>query len=198
MYTVSLQREEPTSEGSNAGVLTLGGLPPGIPHDSLIWVPVQRYPSAIALFRTFDVLNVTVPSSLVDEVSKLLPQFTYRWQIPIDGMSVNGHLLPNSSGIPGSQLSALFDTVSGWLFCCIYLIRSDPQGNVTTCEFCHHPCYLVIYGNYMETNSSYRRTTSTRHCCHPLTLMVISHVRLDIISRSASVASSSESTLMIS
>jgi hypothetical protein len=115
MFTVSLQREEPTSEGSNAGVLTIGGLPPGISNESLTWVPVKKYDTKVVLSRGFGFNNVTVPSSLLNNVTEKMPTMFYRWEVPIDGMYVNGQLLQNSSGTPGGKLTALFDTVSGWL-----------------------------------------------------------------------------------
>jgi hypothetical protein len=113
MYTLTLQRDYPTAQGSNAGVITLGGLPSGISNDSLTWVPVKKYPTNVSLFSGFD-----APSTLVDAVMRILPSTPYLWEIPIDGLFINGQLQRNSSvnpeitNIPGNGLTALFDSVS--------------------------------------------------------------------------------------
>jgi hypothetical protein len=116
MYTLTMQREEPTMEGSNAGVMTLGGLPSGISNDSLTWVPVKSYPTNISLFASFR--TVQMPSTLVDEVTKILAATPFLWEVVIDGLFINGQLQQNSSVAPeitnasGNGLTALFDSVS--------------------------------------------------------------------------------------
>jgi hypothetical protein len=150
---MTLQREEPTQQGSNQGVLTLGGLPSGVSNDSLTWVPVKHYPTEIAI--SGHLKNFTVPTSLMNAVSKMLPTVPLRLEVPIDGLYVNGQMLLNSSDTPDGNLTALLDSVSDWLFCslcCAYLIASDPQGNDTNCESCYHSCCLVNYGNQLRGN----------------------------------------------
>jgi len=42
MFTIALQRD--TIEiGGNEGMLSVGGLPPGVQNESLTWVPVRKY-----------------------------------------------------------------------------------------------------------------------------------------------------------
>ena len=91
----------------------MGGLPAGISNESLTWVPVKKYDTKVILSRGFGFSNVTVPSSLLNNVSEKIPTMSYRWEVPIDGIYVNGQLLQNSSGTPGGGLTALIDTVSG-------------------------------------------------------------------------------------
>jgi len=116
MYTLTLQRDYPTVQGSNVGVMTLGGLPSAILNNSLTWVPVKNYPTNVSLFSMFDTFQS--PSTLVDAVMKILPSTPNLWEIPIDGLFVNGQLQQNSSvnpeitNIPGNGLTALFDSVS--------------------------------------------------------------------------------------
>lgn len=146
---MTLQREEPTSEGSNEGVLTLGGLPSGIANSSLTWVPVKLYPIEIAIAGHFT--NFTLPTSIMNEVSKKLPAVPLRIEVPIDSLYVNGQMLLNSSE---GNITALLDSVSDWLFCSLcyaYLIAIYPQGNGTNCESCHS-CCLVTHGNHLCGN----------------------------------------------
>ncbi|KIM74338.1 hypothetical protein PILCRDRAFT_707429 [Piloderma croceum F 1598] len=105
MFSMTLQREEPTSEGSNLGVLTLGGLPSGVSNDSLTWVPVKHYPTKTVI--SGHLKNLTVPTLLMNEVSKMLPSVPLRLEVPIDGLYVNGQMLLNSSE---GNLTALLDS----------------------------------------------------------------------------------------
>jgi hypothetical protein len=42
MFAIALQRD--TIEiGGNEGMLSVGGLPPGVQNESLTWVPVRKY-----------------------------------------------------------------------------------------------------------------------------------------------------------
>lgn len=113
MYTLSLQREDPTSVGSNAGVMTIGGLPSGISNDSLTWVPVKQYPITVSLFGG---LSTAIDPTLVSEAEKILPTTPYVWEAVIDGLYVNGNLQKDSSGSEGG-LSALFDSSVGLVLC---------------------------------------------------------------------------------
>ena len=124
MYTLTLQRTVPTTEGSNAGVMTLGGLPSGISNDSLTWVPVKTYPVSVSLFSGLN--SSRISSTLVDKVSQILPRTSYQWEVVVDGLYINGKLQHNSSvdpnitDMPGNGLTALFDSASSdepHLFC---------------------------------------------------------------------------------
>ncbi|KAF7966863.1 hypothetical protein HWV62_36697 [Athelia sp. TMB] len=112
MYTLSLQREDPTSADSNAGVMTIGGLPSGISNDSLTWVPVQPYSIDISLFGG---LQTPIDATVIAEALKIMPTSPMVWEAPIDGVYVNGQLLKDSTAKSGRRatnpgLTALFDS----------------------------------------------------------------------------------------
>lgn len=106
MYTLTLQREEPTNADSNIGVMTIGGLPSGVSNDSLTWVPVNPYPINDTVIAD---LTIPVSAEVQAEIEKLMPTIPYRWEAVIDGFFVNGQLASNSSG---AKPIALFDSVS--------------------------------------------------------------------------------------
>lgn len=106
MYTLTLQREEPTDVDSNIGVMTIGGLPSGVSNDSLTWIPVNPYPINDAVFAN---IASSISAEVQAEVAKLMPTVPFRWEAVIDGFFVNGQLASNSSG--GKPI-ALFDSVS--------------------------------------------------------------------------------------
>lgn len=94
MYTLSMQREIPTSDGSNAGVMTLGGLPSGISNDSLTWVPVKTYPGSLAVLGNY---NGQISPSIANDIDQILPSAPYIWEAAIDGLYIEGQLQENSS-----------------------------------------------------------------------------------------------------
>lgn len=100
MYTLSLQREDPTPAGSNAGVMTIGGLPSGISNDSLTWVPVRQYPSQISVFSDQNIIYgvyQNLSAGVVADAVSIMPLAPLQWEVPIDGLYFNGQLLTNSS-----------------------------------------------------------------------------------------------------
>lgn len=107
MYTLSLQREDPTSTGSNAGVMTIGGLPSGISNSSLTWVPVQPYDTSVALFGNLQSLQDLDPTgSLVAAAQKIMPTTPMLWEAAIDGVYIDGKRLSDET----EGLTALFDS----------------------------------------------------------------------------------------
>lgn len=133
MYTLSFQREDPTSVGSNAGVMTIGGLPSGISNDSLTWVPVKNYPASV-LFG-----DLGVDQAVVAAATKIFPSTPFLWEAVIDGFYVNGKLQANSSVDTNLTnqvgLTALFDSVSqvevfchhSWLICVMWMVFREPH-----------------------------------------------------------------------
>jgi len=107
MFTLTLQRDDPTNQSSNAGVMTLGGLPSGISNNSLTWVPVTHYPTNVSLFSQFQ--NFQPSQMLVDAVMQIIPSTPFIWEVPIDGLFINGQLQQNSSNLE-FPLTALFDS----------------------------------------------------------------------------------------
>ena len=126
MFTLSLQREVPTSTGSNAGVMTIGGLPSGISNDSLTWVPVKRYNASVVLTERVGIVNKPVSPTLAQEIDSIVPTAPMEWEALIDGLYLEGTLLKNSSVnttfTDQYGVSAIFDSgtsglVSGHLDC---------------------------------------------------------------------------------
>ena len=133
---IMLQRDTIDVSGSN-GALTVGKLPDGIDNSSLTWVPVRLYgpgdgglnpphfapnevrfrspddlgPSLIILSRSIRCMFSLAPSSL-SHWSCSCPSLNSRWEVPIEGVVLDGQPLP-ASNLPGfgSGLSALLDTV---------------------------------------------------------------------------------------
>ena len=112
MFTISLQRDtiDPSSpsSGGGTGTLTVGTLPSGVDNSSLTWIPVRLYTPAEG--------GLEPPSFAPNEV------YPYRWEIPIDGVWIDGTKLPAST-IPalggvdkGGITSALIDTVRPLLY----------------------------------------------------------------------------------
>ncbi|KAF7968544.1 hypothetical protein HWV62_30165 [Athelia sp. TMB] len=115
MYTLTLQREIPTSVGSNAGVLTIGGLPSGISNDSLTWVPVRQYDSSLVLSSNLATpVNKPASPTLAKDIESIIPTLPFVWEAAIDGLYLEGTLLTNSSVNTTFTnqygLSALFDS----------------------------------------------------------------------------------------
>lgn len=115
MYTLSLQRQDPTPVGSNAGVITIGGLPSGISNDSLTWVPVRQYPSQISVFSSQNIgVYQNLSAGAVADAVNIMPLAPLQWEVPIDGLYLNGQLLTNSSTnttlTDQVGLTALFDS----------------------------------------------------------------------------------------
>lgn len=100
IFSIYLQRSE-IDVGVNNGTLTIGKLPDGIDESSLTWVPVRLYAPADG--------GLNPPSFAPNEI------YPFRWEVPIDGVYLDGQLLPNSTipatgGVDTSQISALIDT----------------------------------------------------------------------------------------
>ncbi|OCH91757.1 acid protease [Obba rivulosa] len=96
LVAITLQRDT-LAPGGNAGVLSLGALPPGVDASQLTWVPVRGYnPSQGGL----------PPSPAApNEVYPLV------WEIPVDDVYFDGMKLPRSTISDTSiSLSALLDT----------------------------------------------------------------------------------------
>ena len=109
MFTLTLEREEPISTGSNIGVMTLGGLPSGISNSSLTWVPVQTY----AVQEAFsDIVVAPNTSAFWNEVSAITPHAPRFWQVALDAVYTNGQKSPSTLNSTGLSLSAVLDAVS--------------------------------------------------------------------------------------
>jgi hypothetical protein len=101
VFAIYLQRNEIEDNGPGNGTLTIGKLPDGVDNSSLTWVPVRLYNPSEG--------GITPPTFAPNEV------YPSRWEIDIDGVYLDGKLLPNSSvpaasGIDSSRVSALIDT----------------------------------------------------------------------------------------
>ncbi|KAH9179380.1 acid protease [Lactarius sanguifluus] len=96
MFTVILQRDAIDVSGNN-GALTIGKLPDGIDNSSLTWVPVRLYKSEDG--------GLSPPTFAPNET------YPFRWEVPLDGIVLDGQRLP-ASKLTGSSptLSALLDT----------------------------------------------------------------------------------------
>jgi hypothetical protein len=96
MFSIMLQRDTIDVSGNN-GALTIGKLPQGIDNSSLTWVPVRLYTPGDG--------GLSPPSFAPDEIYPL------RWEVPLDGIMLDGRQLP-ASNLTGSSstLSALLDT----------------------------------------------------------------------------------------
>ncbi|KAH7108307.1 acid protease, partial [Auriculariales sp. MPI-PUGE-AT-0066] len=99
MISVTLQRDS-IDPGGNAGMLTLGGLPPTVQSDSLTWADVRLYS------RT----EWELPDSLPET------HYPLAWEIMIDNVYLDGQKLPQTN-ITNSSLgiSALLDTGYSWI-----------------------------------------------------------------------------------
>ncbi|KAF8320258.1 acid protease [Clavulina sp. PMI_390] len=99
-FTLTLQRDS-VQIGGNAGLLSLGELPPGVSNSSLTWAQVRGY----------TVQEGGIPPS------PAAPNETYSlfWEIPIDNVYLDGTTLPQSTLSTGVSLSALVDTGSSLL-----------------------------------------------------------------------------------
>lgn len=79
MFVIALQRD--TIEiGGNEGMLSIGGLPPGVQNASLTWVPVRKY--------TLQQEGLTQDDSL--------EAYPIAWDIPVDDVFLDGMKLPRS------------------------------------------------------------------------------------------------------
>ncbi|KIK60385.1 hypothetical protein GYMLUDRAFT_605748 [Collybiopsis luxurians FD-317 M1] len=117
VFAIALQRSE-IDDGPDNGTLTIGKLPDGVDNSSLTWVPVRLYNASEG--------GLSPPSFAPNEI------YPFRWEIDIDGVYLDGQLLPPSSipatgGVDSSQVSALIDTGNS-------LIRgpSDVVNNILT------------------------------------------------------------------
>ncbi|KAG0693293.1 aspartic peptidase domain-containing protein [Suillus ampliporus] len=104
MFTIALQRE--TIEiGGNEGMLSIGGLPPGIQNESLTWIPVRKY--------------TLQQGGLTQDAPR--EAYPIAWEIPVDDVFFDGVKLPRSQlSSPNISLSALVDTGNS-------LIRGPPD-----------------------------------------------------------------------
>jgi hypothetical protein len=134
---VMLQRDIIDVSGSN-GSLTVGKLPDGIDNSSLTWVPVRLYGPAdgglnppqfapdevcfcspdgrgplLIIYPQIYPLYVQIgEAEVVIPLSCSCTSFNSRWEVPIEGVILDGQVLP-ASNLSGSNsgLSALLDTV---------------------------------------------------------------------------------------
>ncbi|EMD32366.1 hypothetical protein CERSUDRAFT_161745 [Gelatoporia subvermispora B] len=96
LVTITLQRDT-LAPGGNAGLLSLGALPPGVDASQLTWVPVRGYTSAQG--------GLPPSRATPNEVYPLV------WEIPMDNVYFDGVKLPRSSMSDMTiSLSALLDT----------------------------------------------------------------------------------------
>ncbi|KAI0688715.1 acid protease [Cytidiella melzeri] len=95
LVAITLQRD--TIDVGGKGSVTIGELPSGIDNSSVTWVPVRLYKPADG--------GLNPPSFAQDEVYPL------RWEVPLDGVYLDGKQLPNTK-LQGTspELSALIDT----------------------------------------------------------------------------------------
>ncbi|GJE99878.1 acid protease [Phanerochaete sordida] len=95
LFAITLQRD--TIDVSGHGQITIGELPQGVDNSSITWVPVRLYSSADG--------GLNPPSFASNEVYPL------RWEIPLDGVYLDGKKLPDTTLTGTStELSALIDT----------------------------------------------------------------------------------------
>ncbi|KAJ8462688.1 hypothetical protein ONZ45_g17846 [Pleurotus djamor] len=96
MFAVALQRDA-VDIGGNAGMLSIGELPPGIDSKSLTWSPVRGY--------TVPQKGLPPPTNAPDET------YPMAWEIFVDDVFFDGAKLPRSS-LPKTNISltALVDT----------------------------------------------------------------------------------------
>jgi len=112
MITITLQRNA-LDIGGNMGVLSIGELPEGVKNESITWVPVATYEIAQG--------GLAPPSDSLNEVSNIrfigrsfltIQTYPLAWEVPLEGIYVNGDMLPASSHVPNNTgLYALIDTV---------------------------------------------------------------------------------------
>ncbi|KAG2151653.1 aspartic peptidase domain-containing protein [Suillus bovinus] len=104
MFAIALQRD--TIEiGGNEGMLSIGGLPPGVQNESLTWVSVRKY---------------TLQQDGLPQGSSL-ESYPIAWEIPVDDVFLDGVKLPRSQLTSSNiSLSALIDTGNS-------LIRGPPD-----------------------------------------------------------------------
>jgi len=97
MVTITLQRNT-IDVGGNAGLLSVGELPPGVKSESLTWVPLRAYgPEQGGLMG---------PPDSPEE------RYPIAWEIPLDDVYLDGEKLPRSTLASSNiSLSALVDTV---------------------------------------------------------------------------------------
>jgi len=95
MFAITLQRD--TIDVSGHGQITIGELPQGVDNSSITWVPVRLYSSTDG--------GLDPPTFAPNEVYPL------RWEIPLDGVYLDGQKLPDTTLTGTStELSALIDT----------------------------------------------------------------------------------------
>ncbi|KAI9464918.1 acid protease [Lactarius psammicola] len=96
MFAVMLQRDT-IDVSKNNGALTIGKLPDGIDNSSLTWVPVRLYKPEDG--------GLNPPTFAPSEI------YPFRWEVPLDGVMLDGQRLP-ASQLTGSSstISALLDT----------------------------------------------------------------------------------------
>jgi len=98
MFSITLQRD--TIDVGGTGQLSVGKLPDGISSSSLTWVPVRLYSQ--------DEGGLTPPQFAPNEIYPL------RWEIPLDGVYLDGQKLADSNitwnGISSTSVTALIDT----------------------------------------------------------------------------------------
>jgi hypothetical protein len=96
MFAVTLQRNT-IDIGGNVGQLSVGELPSGVKNDSLTWVPVRLYPTAMT--------GIEGPDDSPDE------EYPIAWEVFVDDVFLDGVRLPRSNlSSPSIELSALLDT----------------------------------------------------------------------------------------
>ncbi|KIK43110.1 hypothetical protein CY34DRAFT_82376 [Suillus luteus UH-Slu-Lm8-n1] len=112
MFVIALQRD--TIEiGGNEGMLSIGGLPPGVQNESLTWVPVRKY--------TLQQEGLTQDDSPEVPVDPPAQAYPIAWEIPVDDVFLDGMKLPRSQlSSSNISLSALIDTGNS-------LIRGPPD-----------------------------------------------------------------------
>ncbi|TFY53270.1 hypothetical protein EVG20_g10194 [Dentipellis fragilis] len=98
---VTLQRDT-VQVGGNAGMLSLGALPPAVRADNMTWVPLRAYTPAEG--------GLPAPTDSPHEV------YPMAWEVPVDDVFFDGHKLPRSNlSAPNITLSALIDTGSSYI-----------------------------------------------------------------------------------
>ncbi|KAL0581265.1 hypothetical protein V5O48_000748 [Marasmius crinis-equi] len=94
--TITLQRDT-IDAGGNAGLMSIGELPPGVKNESLTWVPIRAYgPEQDGLAGPPDSTGERYPIA---------------WEVPLDDVYLDGEKLPRST-LASSDISfsALLDT----------------------------------------------------------------------------------------
>ncbi|KAF7313246.1 Peptidase A1 domain-containing protein [Mycena kentingensis (nom. inval.)] len=84
MFSVTLQRDTVDMSGNEA-MPSIGGLPEGVDNSSLTWVPIRKYPTALA-----------------GSADSPAERYAVAWEVFVDDVYLAGVVLPRSALTPSS------------------------------------------------------------------------------------------------